>query len=146
MELNCVEFALGESRVRVDAERTRAYYDAHAALSASCDCGYCRNYRAACSGIPKEAEGLLDQLGLTLTRPAEIMEWCREADGRHWDTIQYHVAGELLAQGRAPVEIAPEVTVGFTKDSGPFLEGFPEPFFQVFLDLRLPWLLEEPED
>lgn len=140
------EFVFGKNRLRVDAARTRNYYAAHDELADSCSCAYCQNFRAALPYLPQEIATFLEPLGLMPERPAEIMEWCREADGRHWYTIQYHLAGELTERDDAPVRIAPEVTVGFAADSGPFLEAFPEPFFQLFLDVRLPWVLEESDD
>lgn len=140
------EFAFAHDRVLVDTAATWAYYNAHGDLENRCGCAYCRNFRAALPGLPGEVRRFLELLGLTLERPAEIMEWCREDDGRHWYTALYHIAGELREAGEQPVEIAPEVTVSFLADKGPFLEEFPEPFFQLFLDVRLPWLLDEPDD
>jgi hypothetical protein len=137
------EFAFGHNRIRVDVERTRAWYDACGKPAAGCTCGNCRNFIAAASLLPKEVGEVLAPLGLTLLKTAEVMEWCREADGRHWYTLQYHLAGELVEKGEGTVQIAPEVTVGFAEGGGPFLKNFPEPFFQLFLDLRLPWVLDE---
>ena len=140
------EFSFGKNCITVDVERTRNYYLTHDELADKCSCAYCRNFRSVSGLLPKEVGEFLAPLGLALERPAEIMEWCRELDGRHWYTVQYHLAGELVERGEEPMEIAPEVTVGFTKDSGPFLKDFPESFFQLFLDVRLPWALEEPDD
>ena len=126
------EFAFGHNRIRVDVERTRAWYDACGKPAAGCTCGNCRNFIAAASLLPKEVGEVLAPLGLTLLKTAEVMEWCREADGRHWYTLQYHLAGELVEKGEGTVQIAPEVTVGFAEGSGPFLKNFPEPFFNSF--------------
>ena len=38
------------------------------------------------------------------------------------------------------------VTAGFATDMGPFLRNFPEPCFQCWLSMTLPWVLEEPAD
>lgn len=140
------EFAFEANRLAVDVEVTRAYYEAHADLEERCTCAYCRNFNAALPLLPREVRRFLEPLGLTLERPAEIMEWCKEADGRHWYTALYHLAGELRQEAEAPLEIAPDVSVSFMTDKGPFLEHFPEPFFQLFLDVRLPWVLEEADD
>lgn len=137
------EFVFDCDHVRVDVERTRGYYAVHDDLTERCSCAYCRNFHAALPHLPEEVEKFLLSLGLTLQKPAEIMEWYEEPDGRHWYTVLYHLVGELIETGADPIEIAPEVTVGFAKDSGPFLENFPEPFFQLFLDVHLPWLLNE---
>lgn len=139
------EFVFGKDRMQVDAERTRDWYSAHEDLEGRCTCAYCRNFHAALPLLPREVRQFLEPLGLTLERPAEIMEWCKEADGRHWYTALYHLVGELAEEGAEPVEIAPEVTVGFAVDSGPFLKDFPKPFFQLFLDVYLPWVLEETD-
>ena len=129
------EFTFGNHRIWVDVERTRAWYDAYGEPAAGCTCGNCRNFMAAASLLPKGVGEFLAPLGLTLLKTAEVMEWCKEADGRHWYTLQYHLAGELVEKGKEPVEVVPEVTAGFTVDSGPFLKDFPEPFFQLFLDV-----------
>lgn len=137
------EFFIGANRLLVDVEQTRAYYAAHEELRESCSCADCRNFRLARHGLPEKAGRLLKSLGLTLDQPAEVMEQGREPDGWHRYTLQYHLVGKLLARGDTPMELAPGVTAGFTVGSGPFLREFPEPFFQLFLDVRLPWLLDE---
>ena len=139
------EFVFVDYRIQVDVERTRSYYDAHRELFDRCSCAYCRNFRAALPHLPQAAGEFLAPLGLPLELPAEVMEWCRESDGRHWYTLQYHLAGALLKKGETPVQVAPEITAGFTEGSGPFLKSFPKLFFQLFLDLRLPWLLDEAD-
>lgn len=139
------EFAVGDGRIQVDVEATQAWYAAHGQLAGGCDCGYCRNFAAAVEGVPPAVGAFLARLGLDIRRPGEVMEWCREADGRHWYTAQYHVAGTVLAAPSGGLEAAPEVLIWFHTGQGPFLPAFPEPFFQVEADLRLPWLLDEPE-
>ena len=139
------EFVFGKNRIKVDVERTGDWYSAHEELEQRCTCVYCRNFHAALPLLPKKVRQFLEPLGLTLERPAEIMEWCKEADGRHWYTALYHLAGELLEEGAEPLGIAPDVTVNFLTERGPFLENFPEPFFQLFLDVRLPWVLEKAD-
>ena len=139
------EFIFGKDRIQVDVERTRGWYSAHGELEQRCSCAYCRNFHTALPLLPEKVRQFLEPLGLTLERPAEIMEWCKEADGRHWYTALYHLAGELLEEGAEPIGVAPEASVSFLTDKGPFLEDFPEPFFQLFLDVRLPWMLEEAD-
>lgn len=140
------EFVFAPYRLLVDVEATRAWYDAYGEPAGGCGCAYCRNFLAAAPALPPEVKGFLAPLGLELCRPGEVMEWCREADGRHLYTVQYHLAGTLLEKGEADIRLAPEITGGFASGMGPFLQGFPEPFFQCYLDLRLPWVLEEPDD
>ena len=140
------EFVFGKDRIQVDVESTRDWYRVHKELEGRCTCAYCRNFNAALPLLPQEVGRFLEPLGLTMERPAEVMEWCKEGDGRHWYTALYHLVGELLEEGDVPKEIAPGVTVSFLEDKGPFLEGFPKPFFQLFLDLHLPWVLEETDE
>ena len=54
--------------------------------------------------------------------------------------VYYTEAGE----GELP--IAPGVAAGFAADMGPFFRDFPKPFFQCWLSMTLPWVIEEPPD
>lgn len=145
MDRKNVEFVLGDHHLSVDTAATSAYYEAHTELVSACSCAHCRNFHAALPLLPVGIRDFLTALGLRADCPAEVMEWTREADGRHWYTVQYQIAGTLLRRGD-PVEIVPGTTAAFTSGSGPFLEGFPTPCFQLFLDLRLPWLLKNMEN
>lgn len=139
------EFVFGDHHIKVDVEATRTWYAAHGEIAGGCDCAYCRNFAAAVGGAPGEIREFLARLGLDIQRPGEVVECGREENGSHRYTVLYHVAGTLLERGAADIALAPEITGGFASDMGPFLQGFPEPFFQCYLDLHLPWVLEEAD-
>ena len=63
-----------------------------------------------------------------------------------WYMPRWHIAGRLLEAGEGELPVAPGVTAGFATDMGPFLRNFPEPCFQCWLSVTLPWVLEEPAD
>ena len=71
-------FSFGSYRVRVDAERTRAYYNEHP--WEMCDCAGCRNFVKAAAAEDVPAEALLRHLlnGLyalsTLSRPLALIK------------------------------------------------------------------------
>ena len=74
-------FVFGNDRIRVDVERTQGHYAAHNdELLDRCGCACCRNFRAALPLLPENVAEFPEPLGLTPERPAEIMEWCKEAD------------------------------------------------------------------
>ncbi len=144
MERNVTEFALGPYRLSVDVEATQNWYHVHGEAAGGCDCAYCRNFSAAVEALPPEVGAFLTRLGLDLRKPEDASE-CGPADGGRLYLPIYHLAGRLLERGAGPLTLAPGVTAWFTTDQGPFPRNFPEPFFQCCLELRLPWVLEEPE-
>ena len=139
------EFVFGPYRLEVDVEATRAWYDRYGDATGGCDCAYCRNYAAAVGGLPPEVAAFLRPLGLSLLRPGEIDEYGPRQGGR-WYQPMWHIAGRLLETGEEKLSIAPGVTAGFATDMGPFLRDFPEPCFQCWISMTLPWVLEEPAD
>ena len=142
---NIRELSLGNYRLQVDTATTRAWYDRYGDETGGCDCAYCRNFAAAAGTLPTEAEAFLKPLGLSLRRPGEIDEHGPRSGGR-WYMPMWHIAGRLIEAGEGELSIAPGVTAGFAVDMGPFFRDFPEPFFQCWLSMTLPWVLEEPPD
>ena len=136
---------IGGYHIQVDAEATRRWYDTCGDDTGGCDCAYCRNFAAAVGALPAEAEAFLEPLGLSLRRPGEIDEYGPRPGGR-WYQPLWHIAGRLLEAGEEELSIAPGVTAGFAAGMGPFLRDFPEPCFQCWLSVTLPWVLAEPPD
>ncbi len=139
------EFVLGSYRLEVDVEATRAWYGRYGNATGGCGCAYCRNYAAAVGVLPPEAAAFLEPQGLNLRRPGDIGEYGPRQGGR-WYMPMWHIAGRLLEAGEGELPVAPGVTAGFATDMGPFLRDFPEPCFQCWLSVTLPWVLEEPAD
>ena len=85
---------------------------------------------------------------------------CRQKQQRFWNPwgltsagpeilasmVPARAGGRLLEAGEGELPVAPGVTAGFATDMGPFLRNFPEPCFQCWLSMTLPWVLEEPAD
>ena len=138
------EFVLGSYRLEVDVEATRAWYGRYGNATGGCGGAYCRNCAAAVGVLPPEAAAFLEPLGLNLRRPGDIGEYGPRQGGR-WYMPMWHIAGRLLEAGEGELPIAPGVTAGFATDMGPFLRNFPEPCFQCWLSVTLPWVLAEPE-
>lgn len=139
------EFTFGTYRLLADIPATRAWYETHGLPAGGCDCAYCRNFSANPPCFPPEVNTLLAALGLDVSMPSETMELGREADGRRYYSLLYHIAGTLEQSASTPLELLSGVTVRFVTDTGPFLKDFPQPCFQLLLDVRLPWALSEPE-
>ena len=140
------EFVFGTYRLEADVAATRAWYAAHGEIAGGCDCAYCRNFAAAIGGAPGEVLRFLRELGADPLRPREVMELGREPDGRRLYEVIYHIAG-LFGDREGPrMELLPEVHCGFSAECDLLPEEFPRPCFQLDLDLRLPWVLPEPEE
>ena len=140
-----LDLHIGGCHIQADAEATRQWYDTCGDDTGGCGCAYCRNFAAAVETLPTEVEAFLEPLGLSLRRPGEIGELGPRPGGR-WYQPMWHIAGRLLEAGTGELTIAPGVTAGFAADMGPFFRDFPEPFFQCWLSMMLPWVLEEPAD
>ena len=136
---------IGGYHIQADVEATRRWYDAYGDAAGGCDCAYCRNFAAAAGTLPTEVEAFLELLGLSLRRPGEIGEYGPRPGGR-WYMPMWHIAGRLLEAGEGELPIAPGVAAGFAADMGPFFRNFPKPFFQCWLSMTLPWVIEELPD
>lgn len=139
------EFAFNGSRLEVDVEATRSWYAAHGEMAGGCGCAYCRNFLAALDGVPPELQAFLGRLGLDMAKPIEAAENMREADGRHWYTVWYHLKGRLLEAGGQDIVLWEGCRASFQRVCCVRPASFPTPCFQLDLDLRLPWVLEEPD-
>ena len=137
-----LDTSIGKYHIQVDAAATRAWYDRFGDATGGCDCAYCRNFAAAVATLPPEVEAFLESLGLSLHRPGDIGEYGPRLGGRWYQPV-WHIAGRLLETGEGELPIAPGVSAGFAAEMGPFLRDFPEPCFQCWISMTLPWVLEE---
>lgn len=138
------EFVFPSGRIRTDPAANRAWYDAHGQAAGGCDCAYCRNFLAALETLSPIVPAFLDALGVDLRKPDEAAENCREADGSHWYSAWYHISGTLLEDG-AETPLAEDCIQSFQSICCLKMEEFPSPHFQLNLELRLPWVLDEPD-
>ena len=58
------EFTLGNYRLAVDVEATRAYYTAHHESWSTCQCAGCRNFAQAVRKLPQAVGDFFETLGL----------------------------------------------------------------------------------
>lgn len=128
------EFQLGSYRLSVDVEATRDFYAARPLPWITCGCAGCRNFVRAVKTLPPPAEVCVDR-------------------GYGVDCLYgswYHISGELLEGGPSPgrlygewLTLAEGVEAAFSPECHLPPEEFPRPCFQLNLEWRLPWLLEE---
>lgn len=145
------EFVFGGYRLRVDVEKTRAYYDAHPLPWVTCTCAGCRNFVKAVGLLPDEVKRFFGQLGVDVEKPTET-SWYpgtpAEASGDAW----YHVCGEILERAEPDAGLVDGETIRvsgkfdayFSPDCYLLAEDFPRPCFQMDVLFQLPWVLEEP--
>ncbi len=140
-------FLIGGDCVQVDVEATRAYQDAHGQIAGGCLCADCRNFAAAVGGAPREVGEALARMGVDVAKPTELVERWPDEKGQCLYTALYLLAGTMEEQGDATWEPAPGITGGFGSGlEGLIPEDFPEPNLQLFLELHLPWVLDEPPE
>ena len=92
------EFVLGNYRLAVDVEATRAYYAAHPGPWITCECDGCRNFAAAVGKLPQAVRDFFDALGLDPEKPGELMYYQgteKDLSGGGW----YHSGGFLPTRG-----------------------------------------------
>lgn len=143
------EFFFHSYHLKIDDAATRAYYAAHPLPWVTCDCAGCRNFVRAVKTLPPAVTDFFSALGLDLEKPAEVC--VDHADKKSclygsW----YHLIGELTAGGPPAgclcgerLTLAEGVEAAFETECHLLPEDFPRPCFQLNLEQRLPWLLEE---
>lgn len=144
------EMVLGNYRLLVDIEKTRAYYEARPLPWVTCACAGCRNFVKAAKLLPPAVTDFFAALGADPEKPAETCWYPgakTEANGGAW----YHICGEILARAEPPekqlfgewLDIAEKFGAAFRPDCHILPEDFPRPCFQLDVSFRLPWTLEE---
>ena len=145
MELDMRTFRFPAGRILTDPSANRRWYDDWGVMAGGCDCAYCRNFLAAVEGLPKPVLDFMEMLGVDIRKPDEAAENGRGANGSHRYSAWYHLSGTLLEDGKETV-LAEGCTYCFQSTCYIRAEYFPSPHFQLNLELRLPWVLEEPRD
>lgn len=150
---NIQGLSLGNYRLQVDVETTRAYYAAHSGPWVTCTCAGCRNFVRAVKSLPQPVKDFFVRLGLD---PEKVNELCyyngtrSTVIGDGW----YHLAGTVLEGSSRPgdhvlfpagwYDLAEGFSVGFQNHCDLLPEDFPRPCFQMHFNYTLPWVLEEP--
>lgn len=162
--------SLGPYRMRVDVEKTRAWYRSfreHYSGQYWCDCSGCRNMELAFHDLPEEVSAFFSSLGVDPLFPAHTSpifgEQIAPDASNFFCDAWYHIAGELLeGDTMAPVknrdgtidgyrnvsgesvEIEKDWDVSFKKECFFLKKDFPRPCFQMQVYCTIPWLLDEP--
>ena len=147
------EMALGNYRLKVDVEATRAYYSAHPGPWITCTCDGCRNFAAAVGDLPQKVKEFFYTLGLDPEKPGELMYYQgtpQTLSGGGW----YHLVGRVLEGSSRPgdyqefpagwYELGEGFSVGFKTACDLLPEDFPRPCFQMEFNHCMPWVLEKP--
>ena len=147
-------FTAGPYVMRLNLERTQAYYDAYPAPWITCDCAGCRNFAQAVETLPEAVADFFQALGLDPRKPAETCHYSAADADSVFSSAWYHVCGELVAGDPAPgshtrygpsLQLADGVSVSAASECDLLPDDFPRPCFQIeFWFERLPWLLDEP--
>ena len=148
-----IQKQIGNWLIEFDREATENAY-ANITHGITCDCQLCQNYDKACSAFPAAVRNFSDELGVDISKPAELMDFTFEnniANMGGW----YHIVGNYL-DGDEP--IAPKQShrkttemftaadgfqIGFTNMVALVEEGFPRPVIQMEINFSVPWVLDE---
>lgn len=107
-----------------------------------CQCGYCRNFRAAVSKAYPLLDPLLLKFGTCVTTPEELMPYeptVYEAS--------YCVSGSVLRQGSAPIVCGDCRLWVLSENETDYETQCPSPYFVLRTGcLELPWVLDEDMD
>lgn len=146
--------SLGRWQLESDRAATIACY---AALPAEldCMCADCRNFTAAHEhAFPAEFQTIASQLGVDLTKPAELAPFGREPSGLHAVGGWFHFVGAIRSgadawteKGRGDFEhLVKGFEFGFTSTLWPVADPFRHhAVVQFEFVTRVPWVLAEPE-
>lgn len=152
-----IQKQIGNWLIEFDREATEIAYT-NVTHGITCDCQPCQNYDKACSAFPVSVRNFFDELGIDISKPAELMNFTIEnnvANMGGW----YHIVGNYLDgddvwQPVAPKHSHQKTTVMFTITDGFQIgfthmvalveEGFPHPVIQMEINFYVPWVLDEP--
>lgn len=140
-----VNISIGHFQLEIDVAKTRGFYQTQPYASQKCDCASCRNYAKAVAILPATVKNLFASLGVNIHQQAEAMIPYRLEDGQLMYSAFYHLVGEIIScvKPHESANIADDVSVWFSAECDLVPEGFPPPIVQMFVDAKLPWLLDE---
>lgn len=104
---------IGECRIEVDEQATRAFYAEHGVLN-DCDCSGCRNFRAAAPSLPAPVHEFFSSCGIDdLRLITEIIPYVMQNDAVLYGGF-FHVVGKMSGANEA-TEIVPGFEPAKTK-------------------------------
>lgn len=136
----------GACKVRVDVEKTRAWYETQAPDN-WCDCAGCRNMQTVfISSLPTEVFAFFDKLGIPCRNPLDVSHLAGASqDAQHvFSVAAYYLCGEPETFDESPLQLTDVYSVQFQKTCNWQIDDFPQPCLQLNLMCKLPWLLNEP--
>ena len=147
------ELILAGARADVDVRVTRDWY-AHEGDIWYCMCGHCRNFVAAADEFPEELKAVLDRFGIPAQKATYVSSFTGDGERMLYEAF-WHIAGELL-EGDGRLTDTDWADTGWggwslqSYDAQVFppnsAKDFPEPCFLLYVNLWLPWVLDEPMD
>ena len=148
-----MNISLGRWQLECDRDATVACY-ASLPVGIDCTCAECRNFTAAHEhAFPAEFQAIAHQLGIDLTKPAELAPFSREPSGLYVMGGWYHFVGAIRSgadawgeKGRGNFEpLVKGLEFGFTSQlllvAAPFRR---HEVAQLEFETRVPWVLDEP--
>ena len=139
-----------------DPEATRQAF-VQLPVGCGCDCQECRNFFAAIDrAFPAEFRRIAQQLGIEVTKPAELAHNGREDAGVLIVGGWFHFVGRIIAGADAMREdsegtghfylehLTPDFSLGFSSHLALVAEPFrSQPVVQLEFETRVPWVLPE---
>lgn len=146
----------GRWKIECDPATTLSCYSS-LPVGVDCSCADCRNFMAAVDrAFPDEFRAIARDLGVDLTKPAELAHRGCETAGLHLSGGWFHLVGAVLHGADAWTEVGPGSWTGALEQLVPGFEfGFSsrlalvrDPFLQhpvVQLEFatRVPWVISE---
>ena len=130
-------FTLGDWRISVDMDKTKAYSEEK--MLDRCQCGYCRNFCEAIDGAYPELRSFLESVGIHIEAPNELMPFeptLLEAT--------YCACGSILQHGQSPIVLGGCTVKVLEQSELDFDTHCPQPCIAFVTSLiELPWVLEE---
>lgn len=127
-----------------DRDVTAKYYENYTEL---CQCASCRNFYANVEHISPELKNFLEQFGVDVAKPIELMsitadreEMCVE------NTLYYAVHGTATSLEKPWIQVG-ESSIRIQSENGSPNTDIAEPYFVIEAnDVWLPWTSEESLD
>ncbi len=132
-------------KYKVDVEATNAYLDMY---NEQCQCMYCKNYLKTFAATYPKAAQALEQLGINIDYPLEIMDyfWNKNKDKRIYGSY-YSVKGELFEDKTVLYDEDAVITLYKADTDEPCIyanTGMEKPYFIAQVqNIELPWVLKE---
>lgn len=136
---------LFKEMVEIDEEATKAWYAQ--AENWGCDCGDCRNFLAVAEAgkLPEPVMAVLQELGIPAAKATYVCLLYHDEEGYLYQ-FSYRIAGNIVGEVPNLSEEYPWGGVGCGHEIYPYgAPDFPEPHFDLEFGVKLPWVLEEPD-